>query len=114
MRAVWEEIVKVVAKEHLPDRCELPLVDAAYGLRLNRPRYMTQADVTEFVASRDLKRLSDAGLLLSNGEKRGRFYLASPAIRQLRDAVKDNALVPDPYELVKSVTRRQPVLPGLR
>lgn len=114
MRRVWEEVVKITNKQRLPERCELPLVDAAYGLRLNRPRYMTQANVTEFVASRDLKRLSDSGLLLPHGEKRGRFYMASPSIRQLREVVRDNALVPDPYDIVGAGSRRQPALPGLR
>jgi Fic family protein len=92
MRRVWEEISRLVHKHKLPERCELPLVDAAYGLRVNRPRYMTGAKVTEFVASRDLKLLSDAEILIPHGEKRGRFYLASTELRRVRDAIRDNNL----------------------
>jgi Fic family protein len=100
MRRVWEEIFRLVRKKNLPERCELPLVDAAYGLKINRPRYMTGSDVTEFVASRDLKLLSDIGILMPHGEKRGRFYMGSPAILRIRDRIRDKNLVPDPYELV--------------
>jgi Fic family protein len=100
MRKVWEEISRLVRKKNLPERCELPLVDAAYGLKINRPRYMTGIDVTEFVASRDLKLLSDIGILIPHGEKRGRFYMGSPAILRIRDRIRDKNLVPDPYELV--------------
>jgi hypothetical protein len=61
---------------------------------------MTGIDVTEFVASRDLKLLSDIGILIPHGEKRGRFYMGSPAILRIRDRIRDKNLVPDPYELV--------------
>jgi hypothetical protein len=76
---------------------------------------MTGADVTEFVGTRDLKLLSDTGILIPHGEKRGRFYLASPYLRRIRNAIKDNNPVPDPYKLVGSKNiGRQPALPGLR
>ena len=115
MRRVWEEVSRLVQKRSLPERCELPLVDAAYGLRINRPRYMTGADVTEFVASRDLKLLSDTEILVPQGEKRGRIYIASAQLKHIRDAVRDNNLVPDPYLLVgnkRSIA--QVALPGMR
>jgi hypothetical protein len=46
---------------------------------------MTGADVTEFVATRDLKLLSDTGMIVPHGEKRGRFYLASPGLQRIRE-----------------------------
>jgi Fic family protein len=121
MSKVWEEIVRLVHSRGLPTRCELPLVDAAYGRRITRPSYINEAsftegkEVTEFIASRDLRRLSELGLLLPNGEKRGRYYLGSLEVREIRQKVRDRTPVPDPYELIKDVAERsrQPVLPGL-
>src|SRR5271169_555007 len=72
MGRVWQEINGLVRLHKLPERCELSLVDAAYGLKINRPLYMNAAQVSDFIASRDLKRLSDLELLIPRGEKRGR------------------------------------------
>jgi Fic family protein len=112
MRRVWEGLVELIKREGLPERCDLALVDAAYGLRLRRPQYVRAANVTEFVASRDLKRLTDAGVLIPKGEKRGRYYVASKEVRQIYEAVKDDAMAPDPYEIIETtVGRRQLTLP---
>jgi Fic family protein len=115
MKRMWEEAVRLLDKSRLPMRADLPLVDAAYGLRITRTRYMASADVTEFVASRDLKRLADAGILVPRGEKRGRFYTAGEELRQIRELTRDRTLVPDPYDIIsKAAPQRQPVLPGLQ
>jgi Fic family protein len=111
MGKVWKELTRLTRKEKLPERCDIPLMDAAYGLRITRQRYMTEANVSEFVASRDLKRLSDLGMLLRSGEKRGRFYVGSPELRHIRATVRDNSLAPDPYKIIGA--RQQPVIPGL-
>jgi len=121
MAKIWTKIVTLVRDLNLPTRCEMPLVDAAYGRRITRPSYINEAsiteakEVTEFVASRDLRRLSDLGVLIPHGEKRGRYYTGSPEIRQIRQSVRDNSPMPDPYELVKVPRQpeRQPSLPGL-
>lgn len=118
MNLVFEEITKIVQKHNLPSRCEFPLVDAAYGLRINRPWYVNETSVTEFVASRDLRRLSDLELLEPHGEKRGRYYLGSSSLRQMRQGLRDNSPMPDPYKLADTQravmqARRQPALPGI-
>lgn len=121
MAKVWEQVVRLVHGLNLPTRCEMPLVDAAYGRRITRPSYINEAsltepkEVTEFVASCDLRRLSDLGLLLPHGEKRGRYYLGSLEIRRIRESVRDDLPMSDPYELIRAATEleRQPALPGL-
>ena len=121
MAKIWTEIVTLVRDLNLPTRCEMPLVDAAYGRRITRPSYINEAsiteakEITEFVASRDLRRLSDLGVLIPHGEKRGRYYTGSPEIRQIRQSIRDNSPMSDPYELVKVPRQpeRQPSLPGL-
>lgn len=71
----------------------LPLFDAALGFRVRNATYRaalkdTQPEsITEATASRDLQRLVDAGLLVPRGEKRGRFYIASGELRQIRQAI---------------------------
>lgn len=64
------------------------LSDAAMGLRLRRSTYLKIAaesgsDISEQTAGRDLKALADAGLLEPHGERRGRFYVASPRLRDV-------------------------------
>jgi Fic family protein len=110
MSRIFQEVDQLVKRQRLPQRCEFPLVDAAYGLRINRARYVNGAGVTEFVASRDLKRLSDLDILIPQGEKRGRFYLGSAELRQIRSRIRDRTPMPDPYKLVEE---RTPILPGL-
>ena len=50
-------IQAIVARDRLNDRAALPLFDAALGLRLTNARYRAETDVSDFTASRDLKRL---------------------------------------------------------
>jgi len=112
MSRIYDEIHRLANREQLPPRCELSLVDAAYGFRINRPWYMKEADVTEFVASRDLKRLADLELLIPHGEKRGRYYTGSQILRQIRQKNRDNSPMPDPYQIAET-QQMEPVLPGI-
>jgi hypothetical protein len=79
--------------------------------------YLIAADVSEFVASRDLKRLADLGLIVPHGEKRGRYYTGSPELKQIRQRTRDPSPMPDPYQIVKKTTQAKddsgPLLPGL-
>jgi Fic family protein len=106
----WEQISKLVASEGLPPRCELALMDAAYGLPVRNNRYRTENEISDVVASRDLKKLTDHGLLMPVGEKRGRFYIATSKLREIRAKLQTKKKIADPYDLVGEV---QPVLPGL-
>ena len=112
MSRIYDEIHRLANREQLPPRCELSLVDAAYGFRINRPWYMKEADVTEFVASRDLRRLADLELLIPHGEKRGRYYTGSQILRQIRQKNRDNSPMPDPYQIAET-QQMEPVLPGI-
>ena len=61
-------------QHRLPERCEFALVDAAFGYRVRNGRYREENNISEVVASRDLRKLCDLGLLNPIGEKRGRYY----------------------------------------
>lgn len=99
---VWDNVSRIVASRRLPERVEAALMDAAFGYRVTNGRYRTVNQISEAVASRDLQRLTAAGLLVSRGEKRGRYYLASPDLRTLRAASRQPRGAADPYELVRA------------
>ena len=63
-------------------------------------RYRKDAEISEFVASRDLKKLCEAGMLEPRGEKRARTYVASAELRQLRQSVRIKRPLEDPYEIL--------------
>ncbi len=59
------------------------------------------ADVSDPVATKDLRALVKAGLLEAVGEKRGRHYIASPELLEIRMRHQDREEIPDPYELAE-------------
>lgn len=111
MEALWVAIDAIIKAEGLPARSELALVNAAFGFRVRNNHYRTDNEVSEVVASRDLKRLCELGLLEPIGEKRGRYYLAAPRLRDLREKFRDRKRASNPYEILRA--RNQPLLPGL-
>jgi Fic family protein len=99
---VWDKVSLILQRHSLPERAETALMDAAFGYRVTNKRYRSANQVSDVVASRDLKRLTEAGLLVAHGEKRGRYYLASTALREVRSAFRRPGQAPDPYELVRT------------
>jgi len=112
---MFNEIQAIVEREKLPDRSALPLFDAALGLRLTNIRYRAESELTEFGASRDLRRLCEVGLLDPKGERRGRIYFAAKPLVDLRNSVRRKKPLEDPYDLVakRRQARQEPRLPGL-
>ncbi len=97
---LWEMVSSSIHLSGMPERAESPLIDAALGYRIRNNRYRTEAKISEVVASRDLKRLCENGLLLPVGEKRGRFYVASEKLKKMQLAARDNSKTGNVYELV--------------
>jgi Fic family protein len=80
---VWGELEQLLKKKRVDDRALPAVADAAFGYRIRRSHYIKSAEVSEQVASRDLKELVDKGLLSATGETRGRIYEGSPLIREV-------------------------------
>jgi Fic family protein len=99
--AIWEEVTKLIAKHDLPERTEIALVDAAFGYQVRNQHYRDESQLSEAVAGRDLRRLSELGLLAPVGEKRGRHYVAGEPLKELRVKLRDPERAADPYEVVK-------------
>lgn len=80
---VWNEVEQLAGRKGLNERGLPTLVDAAFGFKIRRTHYMHSAGVSEQVASRDLRIMVDHGLLLGEGETRGRIYRASPLLEEI-------------------------------
>lgn len=99
MASLWEELENTVARLRLPERIVYAIADAAIGYRVRNSSYRNLAELSDVMASRDLKAGVDAGLLIPDGERRGRVYVGSAQIRELfaklwRDHMKP---IPDPF-----------------
>lgn len=99
---IYGELHAIVTKSGLPERAALALLEALSGLRVRNASYRVSADISNNLASRDLKALVDAGLLEARGERRGRHYVAAPEIRSLREKYRLPKAAPDPFETVES------------
>ena len=115
---LFDAIVELTQSKGLPERSNLAIFDAALGFRVTNSRYRVDAEVTELTASRDLKRISDAGVIIPVGEKRGRTYRASEELRGIRLKTRLPRPLENPYDLIARRQRRaanqsDPRLPGL-
>ena len=95
-----DEVERIMSDKGLPDRSYPAMVDAAMGYRIRSLHYRNAAGVSAVVASRDLKALVEAGLLMPIGEKRGRIYHASPALRAIYENIRrpETRIIEDPFE----------------
>jgi Fic family protein len=96
---LWEELEREIRKHRLLDRTIFALSDAAMGYRIRSSHYRRIADVSGVVASRDLRAIVNAGLLISKGERRGRYYIATEYLRILAQKIRDTEPkdIPDPF-----------------
>lgn len=108
---LYNGIEKIIKRERLDMRSAIPLFDTALGLSITNAWYRRDAEVSELVASRDLKKLSDLGLLMPKGEKRGRTYDAGKELSELRTSVRRDQPYVDPYELMKDEKTKARYLP---
>ena len=101
MHRLWDAVEQRAKQLGLPDRTVVVLAEAALGLKARNATYRKNADVSENLASRDLKQLVSAGLFVAMGERRGRYYIASQELRELgrqADAGEPHR-VPDPFDV---------------
>ena len=97
LERLYVELSDLVVARGLPDRMALALIQAAFGTRVRNSSYRVSADVSKNLASRDLKVLVDIGLLVPEGERRGRFYSAGPIVAEIRQKLRIPKKVDDPF-----------------
>ena len=96
---LWQELERMISERGLPSRLIYAMSDAAIGLRVRNASYRNLAELTDMMASRDLKNAVNAGLLVAVGERRGRVYSGSLQIKATFDKVRSEYIrsVPDPF-----------------
>ena len=95
---LYEELSKIVRRDGLNERTVLALLIAAIEGRVRNTSYRASADISNNLASRDLKGLVDTGLLEPEGERRARFYVASDGVKAIRQKVRPPKQQDDPFE----------------
>jgi Fic family protein len=108
---VYQELSDVVRRDGLPERAALGLIEAAFGGRVRNASYRVSVDVSNNLASRDLKTLVDANMLIPEGEKRGRYYLASPSVRAIREKHRLPKGEDDPFQDASATTDQGVLFP---
>lgn len=88
---LWERCSVEAQSARLPARVIPVLFNAALGFRAQRSVYraLVDDDVSEVMATRDLRAMADAGLLVAHGERRGRFYTASEGLRAAAREIRE-------------------------
>ena len=94
---VYNDLHKLVTGLGLPERTALALVEALSGLRVRNASYRVSSDISNNLASRDLKALVDAELLVPQGERRGRSYSPADLVQQIRNRHRTAKEVEDPF-----------------
>ncbi len=97
---LWDELEREIKRRGLPERCIYALSDAAMGYHVRSSHYRGVAVVSNVVASRDLRNLVRAGMLVPTGERRGRVYNASQWLRDMWIKIRSEepGQIPDPFE----------------
>jgi hypothetical protein len=98
---VWAEIEALRKQLGLPERTEIALMDAAFDYKVRNGRYRQANEISDVVASRDLQRRCEVGLLIAVGEKRGRYSIGDKPLKKIREQCADRTRTPNPYDLVK-------------
>lgn len=93
----WDQLEEIVRRLGLKERMILALHDAVFGFRVRNATYRAAAEISFNLASRDLKELCARGLLTAVGERRGRYYVASPRLAEVREGAKEPKAIEDPF-----------------
>jgi len=97
LERIYADLLALIERRRLPERMALGLLEAATGLRVRNASYRVTTEVSNNVASRDLKALVDAGLLIPEGERRGRHYLPSDTVKAITAKHRLPRGIPDPF-----------------
>lgn len=96
---VYGDLIRLLSGHGLHERMALGLLEAAFGSRVRNASYRVSTGISNNLASRDLKQLVDKGLLVAQGEKRGRHYLASDQVKTIRENNRLRKAIEDPFDL---------------
>jgi Fic family protein len=89
---LWDELEEVIRRHGLPSRVIYAVADGAVGYRVRNASYRHLAEVNDITASRDLKAAVDAGLLIPEGERRGRGYVGSGQMKEIYQRIRSEEI----------------------
>ncbi|HVF75682.1 MAG TPA: Fic family protein [Acidimicrobiales bacterium] len=86
---IWGELEELIGARGLPQRSIGGLFDATLGLRIRNSGYRAVMkswgeEISNQVATTDLRSMVNAGLLEQRGKKRGTFYVATGPLLEIR------------------------------
>lgn len=108
---LWIEADILRQRFDLPERMGYAIADATVGLKVRNSSYRNLAEISENLASRDLKQLVDLGLLKAIGDNRGRIYEAADPLLAVRKRIYEPFKADDPFK--RRAQLQQPTLPGI-
>jgi Fic family protein len=94
--AIWSSVDDLRRDKGLPERSLGSLFDATIGLRIRNASYRRDVELVELeeitnqVATNDLRKMVDAGLVYQRGSKRGTYYVATEILEAIREGVRAN------------------------
>jgi len=95
----WDLLTQEARRLMLPERSVPALFNASLRFRLRNADYREAAEVNDNIAGRDLGRLVEVGLLAAKGERRGRYYVATPRLAALNESIlAERKPIEDPFE----------------
>jgi hypothetical protein len=63
-------------------------MDAAFNYKVRNAHYHEVNEISDVVASRDLKRMCEVGLLIPMGEKRGRYCVGNNPLKKSENSAQ--------------------------
>lgn len=103
----WIELSAAMAAAGLDERNVFALLPAFWDSRVRRTVYQQDAELSSQQAVRDIRELCRSGWLVPQGQARGRYYVAGPAMRPILEAVQQSTQpYTDPY--------RRPDVPSVK
>ncbi len=108
---MWGDVEKLREASQLPERVTAALFDATIGLRVRNASYRAQLrgwdeEISNQVATTDLRAMVNAGLLRSHGKNRGAFYSAAEPLVQVRTQARRARQPIDTSRLFDSTANR--------
>lgn len=95
----WGRLDEFAQVRRLPERAKIALYYAVIGLKVRNSLYRTDAEISEQLATKDLIGLVELGLLVPEGERRGRYYTAGVELKKIRAEVHAGRKpVEDPFD----------------
>jgi Fic family protein len=99
MANVFSELEEVLRPYAFKDRALTSLVNSAFGYKIKNSSYRTEsgAEISQEIASRDLRMLAELGLIEPRGKTHGRYYVPTARLREVRERSRIVEVSIDPF-----------------